>query len=392
MHLQPTVKKGAILRSSSRADVPRVLILHAYSPTNSGDGLLVDLALQTLHRTIGEFSFHVVASDADGFDDERYIQWGVDPSIRFAPGRRLSMLATGVVGAPARVKSLAEEADLIVAVGGAYLRGGGFVESLKSWGAHYGQVKLAAQHGSKSVYFPQSIGPFTGVYRRMMNRHLGQIGAVYVRDEKSLQDWGHLVGVNRAPDMAILEWARGYSGASPLSGDGPVFVARDLPRPRTYESLLNSVRDSGRYEWAVQATGGGNDDFPITRRMSPTAPRLLSSVLAEARPRVVVSTRLHGSLSSLIAGYPSVHLSYERKGWSAFADLGLSDFVIAARDATLDEVDELVNRITRDPGEYWARLEDKVNEIGQADRAIEVRVREALKVSLDAPSQKVGGR
>ena len=363
----------------SRANVPRVLVLHAYSPTNSGDGLLVDLALQTLRHAIGDFDYHVVASDATGFGDERYIQWGVGHRGRFGLPRRIAMMSTGVFGAPGNVVKLAEHADLIVAVGGAYLRGGGLVESLKSAGAHYGQLKLAAKHGAKAIYLPQSIGPFTGVYRNMMDRQLSAIGAVFVRDEKSFRDWMHLKGVSRAPDMAILEWARTFDGGTQLSDAGPVFVARELSRPRKYGELLESVRQSGRYEWAVQATGGGNDDFPLTRKFSPTEPRLLHEMLSEQRPRVVVSTRLHGSLSSLIAGYPSVHLSYERKGFSAFSDLGLSEFVLSARDATLGEIEARVATITRDPQAYWSTLARQIDEIGAAARAIEARLQHTLQ-------------
>jgi hypothetical protein len=51
-----------------------------------------------------------------------------------------------------------------------------------------------------------------------------------------------------------------------------------------------------------------------------------------------VSVRLHGSLESLLNGVPSYHLSYERKGFGAYADLGLNRWVANAADFDADEV------------------------------------------------------
>ena len=43
--------------------------------------------------------------------------------------------------------------------------------------------------------------------------------------------------------------------------------------------------------------------------------------------RVVVAVRLHAALMALQAGHYVIHLSYERKGFAAFEDLGLKEYV-----------------------------------------------------------------
>lgn len=349
---------------------PRVLILHAYSPSNSGDGLLVDLAIDLVRRVSPNATYLVVASDAAGFDDPRYLQWTSSLPLPRAL-RRVAMALTGVLGPTKGIRRAADEADLIVAVGGAYLRGGGAVESFKSWGAHHGQVRLAARHGAKSVYLPQSIGPYGESYGRRTRELLSRMRRVYVRDDRTESDLRQLPNIDRVPDMAILEWAR--NDRQPLEGElgRPVFVARNLGEPRRYYELLAEVRDSGAFDWAVQATGSSNNDAPVTARYGgPDAP-LLSTVLATRSPRIVVSTRLHGSLSSLIAGYPTIHLSYERKGYSAFADLGIPDFAISARDATVEQINALMQRINDNPATYWAAIDAKRAEISAAERRIE---------------------
>ncbi|MGM7698591.1 polysaccharide pyruvyl transferase family protein [Microbacterium sp. A84] len=370
--------KGDILPSISPANrPPHVLILHAYSPSNSGDGLLVDLAIDLVRRVSPEFTYQVVASDADGFDDPRFMQWR--SPLKFPRAlRRISMALTGVLGPTNEVRKVARDADLIVAVGGAYLRGGSTVESLKSWGAHHGQVKLAARHGDKSVYFPQSIGPYGRLYGARTRKLLGRVRRVYVRDDRTASDLAELSNVERVPDMAILEWARNVD-ATPIGALGrPVFIARNLGDPRRYYDLLAEVRDSDQFDWAVQATGSANNDAPLTAEYAKAEAPPLASVLGEKTPRIVVSTRLHGSLSSLIAGYPTIHLSYERKGYSAFADLGIPEYAISARDATLPQIAELMERIERDPQKYWESIRAQREQITAAEQRIERDVRAVI--------------
>jgi polysaccharide pyruvyl transferase WcaK-like protein len=287
------------------------------------------------------------------------------------------MLIASAFAAQTRAARLAEGADLIIAVGGAYLRGGSRTESVKSWGAHFGQLKIAAQHGHKSVYLPQSIGPYSGRYRQATVELLGRLACVMVRDDKSFSELKNHARVERIPDMAIIEWARAYESPGALSEERPVFVARDLQNPRNYYRLLQAVAESDRFEWAVQATGSANNDYPVTERYATAPPRLLSEIFAEERARVIVSTRLHGSLSALLAGHPTVHLTYERKGWSAFEDLGLEDFVISARDATLDEIVAKVERIREEPERYWSTVAASIPRILAASERVEEEIRGA---------------
>jgi hypothetical protein len=41
---------------------------------------------------------------------------------------------------------------------------------------------------------------------------------------------------------------------------------------------------------------------------------------------------LHGALESILHGVPAYHLSYERKGFGAYDDLGVGDWVANAAD------------------------------------------------------------
>lgn len=342
------------------SDDPKVLILHAYSPKNSGDGLLVELARSTVLKALGSADIRVIASEASAFGGEEYIQWeSAGGGAKRRLSRRLSMLATGLVGPSPLIKDLFRQADLVVAVGGGYLRGGGVGPAIKSWGAHFGQLRLAAQKGDKAIYLPQSIGPFRGIYKRAMQRNLAKLHTVYSRDDRSIAEFSAVPTLIRMPDLAVLELASTstHQRASLPLQEKSIFVARELVRPRNYYRLLEEARTSNHFEWALQSTGGGNDDYPLTKRLGGIEPRTMQSVLAEDQPRVVVSTRLHGALSSLLAGFPAIHLSYERKGWGAYEDLGLEKYVLNARDATLPQINELIQDIKMNTEDFWQTID-----------------------------------
>lgn len=361
------------------SDLPKVLLLHAYSPRNSGDGLLVDLARDVVTASLGPADIKVIASDADAFESPEFEQWEA-PLVGRTPfiSRRLSMLATGLLGPTNKIRRLLDEADLIVAVGGGYLRGGALGPAVKSWGAHYGQVRLAARHGQKTVYLPQSIGPFSGAYKRAIGKALSNIHTVYVRDDRSVSEFSSVKSLQRMPDLAVLELANTppmLEKQENLAGR-PIFIARELSNPRGYYDLLNEASTSNQFVWALQSTGGGNNDYPLTRRLSSAEPQPLGSILSGPESRIVVSTRLHGALSSLIAGFPAIHLSYERKGWGAFEDLGLDEYVVNARDVSLDQINELIQKIRSSPSEYWATIDKHRSQIQAQHELMLSRVRD----------------
>jgi polysaccharide pyruvyl transferase WcaK-like protein len=366
------------------ADPLKVVLLHAYSPRNSGDGLLVELARALVRQAFGDdVEICVIASDAEAFNDDSVLQWESPiPTGAGNLGRQLGMLATALIGPTSDIRRTIADADLLVAVGGGYLRGGYPAAAVKSWGAHFGQLRLAARQGRRALYLPQSIGPFMPVYRGAVARHLERIAAVYVRDDRSVAEFPSVAKMQRRPDMAILELAEQAVTPRDLDRNAkPLIVARELRKPRTYYRLLDDIRDSGNYEWAIQSIGGGNNDQPLTKRLAGYEAQSLKDALAgSAGGRVVVSTRLHGSLSSLIAGHPSIHLSYERKGWGAFEDLGIGDFVLSARDATLDQIEDLRQRILDDPEAYWAPIRRSLSNASQARADIVSMLRSIARV------------
>ncbi|MDV6273485.1 polysaccharide pyruvyl transferase family protein [Rhodococcus erythropolis] len=366
-------------------DRPRILVIHAYSAQNSGDRLLVEETLELLRSVWPDSVIDVIATDAESFrhhpmaNQVKFHQWTSAwlPNPKKKASVRVSMLASSVTGGPGSIKILFKKADLVVAVGGGYLRGSSVSEALKTAGAHFGQLDLAARSRARKIYLPQSIGPFPNFLRRRIAGSLQAMDQVLVRDDRSRALFGDLGNVERISDLAVLKMAEVRTPRNLEITHGPVVVARQLSRPGSYENTLADLARSDHVVWAIQSTGGGNNDTPLTAKFSQETPKPLRHYLESPENRVVVSTRLHGSLSALLAGKPSVHLGYERKSWGAFHDLGLEQYVLDARRTSATRILDAVESIRDDPASYWNLIDSRIEAVASQ--------RESLLASLAVP-------
>ena len=364
-----------------------ISVVHAFSRRNSGDSLLVDLTLQRLKGAgIAQADLQVLALDPHSFDDlDRVVEvpgepWG-RPSIAAgkATGHLLASslsLATGMRLRLGTVARTLATSDGIVAVGGGYLRTPGVVPSLGVALNHAAQLGVASRGTAPSIYLPQSIGPLRGPIGATVMRRLSGITAIHVRDDRSAAELHHLDNVRRTPDLAVLELAEQYPVPLKTVGAPPILVARALPHAAGYHDRLRTLaRALPGHQWAVQADGlGGRSDEAFYQRLGATSSGSLRQALADD-PAVIVSVRLHGALESLIAGRPAVHLSYERKGWGAYEDLGLGDFVHSARHFDPTEVAAQVSRIQADPGAFWEPLQRRLPHLAERSAALTEQLR-----------------
>ncbi|MGC5257541.1 polysaccharide pyruvyl transferase family protein [Gordonia sp. DT218] len=349
-----------------------IVVVHAYSRTNSGDGLLVDLTISRLSRIFPGEDVVVYAQDPGSFLEYDSRLWtsrlGSLPESSFVA----STVGARVVGPSTSVAQELRTAGLIVGVGGGYLRGSTCLEWAKSEVAHFAQLQSVGEAGVGSVYLPQSIGPYPRVVSEHVRRALNKIDHVFVRDDKSRAFLRGLQNVSRVPDLAVLALADARLEPKCGSFRKPIAVARDIHRAGSYNNLLEEMSISGRFEWALQATGRGNDDSRLSSRLAsgPTCP--LSLLLdTNSAPRVVVSTRLHGSLQALLRGFPTVHLGYERKSWGAFEDLGIPEYVLNCRRSSLYDVVEKIEAIERDPQDYWSRVSANLDRLKVRSRYLD---------------------
>lgn len=362
----------------------KILVLHAYSSKNRGDGLLVDLAAGFVRDAFGpEAEIDVIAMDAPSFsylEDATVHQLPVMTGTPLERVRDLARMGLDVLLCrPSNITSLVPSyrgtPDLIIGVGGGYMRSEGGISSLKAMIAHALPLIWATRSGLPTYYLSQSVGPFRGVVGQIMSRAIPKLDRILVRDDRSLALFPDADAVSRAPDMAIFWIARSLPSpetASSLPFGAPRLIARDLTRSpevkRRYVENLHALLDGiPGIVPALQSAGRGNDDPEFYRSLGlgEKVP-LLRDILKRERPRVAVSVRLHGALESIAAGVPTIHLSYERKGFGAYSDLGIGEFVHNVNSFDAGLVIEQANRLIISPDEFWNKVRPKLANIREA--------------------------
>ncbi|MBN3854637.1 polysaccharide pyruvyl transferase family protein [Paraburkholderia sp. Ac-20340] len=342
------------------SETSHVALLHAYSSRNSGDGLLVDLSVALLKEALGETTrVSIVAADPSSFPQYSNVYPApvlADSGIRRLSGAATFAMPVAINNRTRDLRRILDSVDLIAGVGGGYLRARSCAEVLKLEAGHLLQMRAAVRSGKPTVYLPQSIGPTMPA--QPLFKHLAgmlsRFSGVFVRDDRSATLLSGNANTLRAPDLAVLDFERRgrvILEQAATAGSKVAHVAFVLRRAPTwsvqqrekYESstraLLKLVGESCRVSIAVQSTGRGNDDLAYYRSIGIAGDLVsLKELLVQDTPDVVVSVRLHGALESILHGVPAYHLSYERKGFGAYADLGVDDWVANAADFYAESV------------------------------------------------------
>ncbi|MDR2566793.1 MAG: polysaccharide pyruvyl transferase family protein [Bifidobacteriaceae bacterium] len=316
------------------AGTARALVLHAYSAGNQGDGLLLAEAAALAREVLGGGAEVVVAaSDPASFAglglrvvDSRPSWHGWDPGYR-------------------RVLAGIGEFDLVLGVGGGYLRFGTVREALVSALVQVPQLRAAARRGRGVVYLPQSVGPCRFGWRRPVAGWLGRVDRVFARDGRTQAELAG-VGARRCPDMGLLAPGWRDSRPGPLA-QVPVLSVRAL-RGAVPAPVRQLAAELGECDGFVQSAVRRNDDRAAAESMLPRHLLSRDELTGDGPASVVVAMRLHAAVAALGAGHFAVHLAYERKGFGAFEDLGLEDWVFPARRFDVDRVVERVRGLLAD--------------------------------------------
>ena len=366
----------------------KYVITHAYSATNSGDGLLVDEAIQLLLEVDRDAEITVLALDPQSFEDRENVRF-IHPysGNRDAPTKIGMLLAAGraVVRGfrlPRNVSTLVQEAGLVVGVGGGYMRGANIVEAVKMVLAHMPQLASVNRVAARAVYLPQSVGALRWGTSALLRTHGNNI-VWHVRDDRSAAIVARTGIVRRTPDTAVLPLGvdavpvenRVFGGAEPEKFG---IVARSLTSTRKrihrYLYSIRRVASALAAEPLLQARArGNNDDRFYEQAFGRNATASLIEATApgaEDRPSVVVSVRLHGAIQSIRNGVPAIHLSYERKGWGAYEDLGIAEYVHNVFDFDPVLVARQARDLASDSKDYWAAITNRIGVIQEKRRVL----------------------
>lgn len=359
------------------------LILHGYSSKNRGDGLLVEETVDLVREALGkDTAITLLASDPDSFRDLPVSLHCTRPS---RTGWRLSYL---------RQLVHLNRYDLVVGVGGGYLRAGTLTETLKCALVMGPQLLAAAVTTTPTLYLPQSIGPLRGGTRHVYRPLLRRLTQVMLRDDRSVEEL-RLPNAVRTSDLAVSspEFTSRVGGEQRRyrpDTSGTVVSVRTVNGavPPSVLALATALRENGiPFVGYVQSAVGGNNDVDAQHAVTPDSlltedQYLRQGEFTDTDPRVVVAVRLHAALLAVRAGHRVIHLAYERKGFSAFADLGLAEWVHNVNDCDTGLVLDQITALRDDPAEQ-RRYDDSLRSRLPFLRERHDRVVGALRSAVD---------
>lgn len=351
----------------------KVLIQNGYSTKNSGDGLLVDLTAELVTEALGDCEMILVANDPDSFENyqtipcksaSRKLSERIIYSLRNIY-KLINYKITGKFHIPEYSKNI-DDCCLVISVGGGYMRGKSCIETFKVSINNLTQLIFAAESNKPTIYLSQSVGPF--FFKSMEHSFLksaGRINRYYVRDDRSKELMDAVENVKRTPDLAVLKLCNSFEQLKfdKISGNKTYLVVRHITTTEkkytNYISNIKALFDSvDSIEIVIQSEGRGNNDRSFAEKVFGLRNlRTLKEALDDEKG-LVISVRLHGSLETMLNGCPSIHLSYERKGFGAYEDLGLQDYLFNALDFDIDKVLEKVNEINENSNLYYEKLKD----------------------------------
>ncbi|MEO5832610.1 MAG: polysaccharide pyruvyl transferase family protein, partial [Nakamurella sp.] len=225
-----------------------VLILHAYSAENAGDGLLVDHAVAIVREAVGvDAAITVVAGYPESFS---YLD--VERVVSSKPTRR------GYCAEYLSILRAIDSFDLVVGVGGGYLRAGHTLEAVKMLLSHGPQLWRAAGTSAFTVYLPQSVGPLRFGTRRLIERLMSRLDLVMYRDDTSMRELPAAGAVRRA-DLAAVGIGHARGRELDPADLVPVLSFRSV-RGVVPTGIADVADALGTFDGYTQSTVSGNDD------------------------------------------------------------------------------------------------------------------------------------
>ncbi|MGF7233648.1 MAG: polysaccharide pyruvyl transferase family protein [Frankia sp.] len=339
-----------------------VILANVFSRTNKGDSLLTDLAVSLLDEAgIPPEKIVLQALDKGSYQ-------GFPGTLRDGPQRRSkarsgaqALSAIGLALAPGRKSSLRGHrpyAAYVMCPGG-YLNGRSYGEAAGFSYFHLRQMLQADNQAGVRFSLPVTFGPMVDPLRIAVRRVVSSWDAIYVRDDYSLDTLSGLANVRRSADLVVLEVARRELAAPTVKipPERIVINAREvshlgdnyLPSMTRLRALIPDAT------MAVQASG----DQALYEALGWNHTSF-DDIWQEGQSQVVISVRLHGALTAIMRGSPAIHLAYDPKGWAAFRDLGLDDYVFNASNFDPDAVREAAESLVKSPTSYWAGIASRL--------------------------------
>jgi colanic acid/amylovoran biosynthesis protein len=416
----------------------RVIISHVYSSDNKGDAALTSVLIDDIKQAFPEAEIVILtlepgkaSSQFEGVPEEpSFMKYALDryrnPLAKLAYTLYM-MLATlmwaawwrftsGQLYLPAHLWHIAQlyaQADLIVPVGGGYLRSRPGLFNRLNIPLLLHPLLFGWILGKPMVLYSQSIGPFHTAFERTMVRFvLKRMDCILLREDISvalLADIGVTDNVVRAVDSGFL-----FTSTHRVDVRAQYHIPHDaLLVGVTVRAWLKDDAQSA-YETAVaqaldalieekkahvifipQVTAGKGDDDRIASKHVYDLMRnqQCATVVSDIPDHyaikalydqldILLGTRFHSVIFSLTSFVPVVAIEYEHKTAGIMHDLGLDRWVIKIEEVSDRALTTLLHDLIREREAYCRHLKNHLPAyISKARQAVTALQVAALKTT-----------
>ena len=389
-----------------------IIISHVYSSDNKGDAALTSVLIGDLTRKFPEAAITILTLEPST-KNEYFEGVPQKPSFMYYALNRFSnplvklLYASYMMGItlgwavarrylgkslplPAYLRNIADlycQADLIVPVGGGYLRSRQGLRNRFNIPLLLHPLLFGYLLGKPTVLYSQSVGPFQNKLEKLLVAFvLRRMTLILLRENTSvavLARIGVQTNVMRAVDSGFL-----LTSAKTFDLRKKYHIAADkLLLGVTVRSWLKD-EEQAAYEKAVagaldavvesanahvifipQVTASkGDDDRIVSRRVRDGMKHAASATLVEDTPDhhhikamydnldILLGTRFHSVIFSLTSYVPVVAIEYEHKTSGIMRDLNLRKWTIKIEDATPKHLTALLQNLVRHRHEYRDHL------------------------------------
>jgi colanic acid/amylovoran biosynthesis protein len=402
---------------SRKTNSPKnIIISHVYSRENKGDAALTSVLIQDLRRKFKGANLTILQLESIKHNG-RFEGVAEKPSFMYYVANRyrnpllkltyaLYMMSATLFWAAVRrylgwniylpphlreTAQLYEQADLIVPVGGGYIRSRKGLAMCFNVPLLLHPLLVGYLLGKPTVLYPQSIGPFVHRFEgRLVALVLKRMTLVVLREDASVNllarlgvthnvvrsvDSGFLLrstqrsNVHKTYSIPANKLIVGVTVRAWLTGTAQTVYERAVA-----EALDNIVEQFGVHILFIpQVTASkGDDDRVVSRRVRkymrhPTGVTLLNASLDQYQIKSIyneldalLGTRFHSVIFSLTSFVPVVAIEYEHKTSGIMHDLGLDQWVIKIEDVATAKLIAALHELLQHKTQYKAYLHKHV--------------------------------
>lgn len=430
--------------SDSKPPIPspkNIIISHVYSSDNKGDAALTSVLIQDLQRKFPQAAIIIlrlesVKKDAyfEGVPEKPsfmsfalnnyrnpvlklvYVLYMMSATLVWAVWRRMTGFQLYLPSHLRNVAQTYERADLIVPVGGGYIRSRKGLLNRFNIPLLLHPLLFGYVLGKPTILYSQSIGPFQNrLETRLVAFVLKRMTRILLREDTSmalLANMGVRTNVSRAIDSGFLLRSRSKQA---LRKDYHI-PPRKLLIGVTVRSWLKDEAQT-YYEKAVakaldrligmsqvhvvfipQVTAAkGDDDRLISHRVHDFMRHAEATTVIDDEPDhhrikamydnldILLGTRFHSVIFSLTSYVPVLAIEYEHKTSGIMRDLKLEQWVLKIEDVTAPKLTKLLWKLIRERARYRTQLQKNLpTYIEEARKAADL-----LEESYVAAAQKV---